>query len=67
MEKAFLDEIRNITVSKLEKLIQLDNEILDKAIAYFKSLDITSQGLIDEIREDFSEDKIISVNSKKRQ
>ncbi|MEN8912938.1 MAG: DEAD/DEAH box helicase family protein [Polaribacter sp.] len=64
MEKAFLDEIKDITVAKLEKLIQLDNEILDKAIAYFKSLEITLQGLIDEIREDFSEDKIISVNSK---
>ena len=64
MEKSFLDEIRDITVVKLEKLIQLDNEILDKAISYFKSLGITLQGLIDEIREDFSEDKIISVNSK---
>ena len=64
MEKAFLDEIRNITVSKLEKLIQLDNEILDKAISYFNSLGITLQGLIDEIKEDFSVDKIISVNSK---
>ena len=64
MEKAFINEITNLTVAKLEKLIQLDNEILDKAIAYFKSLEITSQGLIDEIREDFSEEKIISVNSK---
>ncbi|WP_407268080.1 DEAD/DEAH box helicase family protein [Tenacibaculum maritimum] len=64
MEKAFIDEIRNLTVVKLEKLTQLDNKILDKAITYFKSLDISLQGLIDEIREDFSEDKIISVNSK---
>ena len=64
MEQAFIHEIRNITVAKLETLIKLDNEILDKAIAYFTSLDITSQGLIDEIQEDFSEEKIISVNSK---
>lgn len=64
MEKAFIDEIRNLTVSKLEKLIKLDNAILDKAITYFKELDISLQGLIDEIKEDFSEDKIISVNSK---
>tara|TARA_R110002050_G_scaffold300678_1_gene471478 strand:+ start:7693 stop:10305 length:2613 start_codon:yes stop_codon:yes gene_type:complete len=64
MEKAFIDEIRNLTVTKLENLIKLDNAILDKAIAYFKELNISSQGLIDEIKEDFSEDKIISVNSK---
>ena len=31
---------------------------------FFKELDITFQGLIDEIKEDFSEEKIISVNSK---
>lgn len=64
MEKAFIDEIKNLTVAKLEKLMQLDNAILNKAIAYFTSLKISSQGLIDEIREDFSEEKIISVNSK---
>ena len=64
MEKAFIDEIRNLTVSKLESLIKLDNAILDKAITYFKELNISLQGLIDEIKEDFSEDKIISVNSK---
>ncbi|WP_262733640.1 DEAD/DEAH box helicase family protein [Gaetbulibacter sp. NE] len=64
MEKAFIDEIRNLTVTKLENLIKLDNAILDKAIAYFKELNISSQGLIDEIKEDFSEDKIVSVNSK---
>ena len=64
MEKAFIDEIRNLTVPKLESLIKLDNAILDKAITYFKELNISLQGLIDEIKEDFSEDKIISVNSK---
>lgn len=64
MEKAITDEIRNLTTTKLEKLIRLDNEILNKAIAYFNTLKITLQGIIDEIKEDFSEDKIISVNSK---
>ena len=64
MEKAFIDEIRNLTVTKLENLINLDNAIIDKAIAYFKELNISSQGLIDEIKEDFTEDKIVSVNSK---
>ncbi len=64
MEKAFINEIRSLTVQKLESLIKLDNAILDKAITYFKELNISLQGLIDEIKEDFSEDKIISVNSK---
>lgn len=64
MEKAFSNEIKNLSVSKLENLIKLDNEILNKAVAYFKELGISLQNLIDELKEDFSEDKIISVNSK---
>jgi len=64
MEKAFIDEIRNLTVQKLENIIKLDNAILEKAMTYFKKLNISLQGLIDELKEDFSEDKIISINSK---
>ncbi len=64
MEKSIIDSIRNLNVQKLEALIKLDNAILDKAVTYFEKLDISLQGLIDEIKEDFSEDKIISVNSK---
>lgn len=64
MEKAIIAQIKNLTVAKLEEIINLDNAILDEAITYFEKLNISSQGLIDEIKEDFSEDKIISVNSK---
>lgn len=64
MEKTIIAQIKNLTVSKLEENINLDNAILNEAITYFKKLNISSQGLIDEIKEDFSEDKIISVNSK---
>lgn len=64
MEEAFKNEIRNLNVEKLESLIQLDNEILNKAITYFNELGIDLANLIDEIKEDFSEEKIISVNSK---
>lgn len=64
MEEAFKKEIQNLSVQKLESIIKLDNAILDKAVAYFKELNISLQNLIDEIKEDFSEDKIISVNSK---
>ena len=64
MEKAFNDEIRNLTVKKLENIIKLENTILDRALAYFKKLNISLQGLIDELKEDFSHEKIISINSK---
>lgn len=64
MEKAFLEEIQNLSIEKLNDLIKLDNKILNKAIAYFKELGISLENLIDEIKDDFSEEKIISVNSK---
>ncbi len=64
MEKAFLEEIQNLSLQKLNDLIKLDNKILNKAIAYFKELGISLENLIDEIKDDFSEEKIISVNSK---
>ena len=63
MEEAFIEALRGLNTSKLKDLIRLDNDILSKAIDYFKSLDISLQGLVDEIKDDFSEDKIISVNS----
>ena len=64
MEKSFIDEIRNLNIEKLKDLINLENAILEKAVKYFNDLNISLQGLIDEIKEDFSEDKIISINSK---
>lgn len=64
MEEAFRNQIRALNVERLDKIIKLDNNILNTAIAYFKELGISSQGIVDEIKEDFSEDKIISVNSK---
>ncbi|OAD92656.1 type III restriction endonuclease [Aequorivita soesokkakensis] len=63
MEEAFIEAIRGLNTAKLKDLIKLDNDILNKAIDYFKSLDISLQSLVDEIKDDFSEDKIISVNS----
>lgn len=64
MEKAFVGEIKNLNIEKLRDLINLENTILEKAVKYYNDLNISLQGLIDEIKEDFSEDKIISVNSK---
>ncbi len=64
MEEAFIEAIKNLNEEKLSKIVGLDNEVLVDAMKYFESLNITNQGLIDELKEDFSEDKIISVNSK---
>lgn len=64
MEVAFIEAIKNLNEEKLSKIVALDNEVLIEAMKYFETLNITYQGLIDELKEDFSEDKIISVNSK---
>lgn len=64
MEEKFISSIKNLNEDKLKEIIKLDNEVLSEAMKYFESLNISYQGLIDEIKEDFSEDKVISVNSK---
>ncbi|MFV8379324.1 DEAD/DEAH box helicase family protein [Flavobacterium sp. LB3R33] len=64
MEEKFISSIKNLNEDKLKDIIKLDNEVLVEAMKYFESLNITYQGLIDELKEDFSEDKVISVNSK---
>jgi type III restriction enzyme len=64
MEKEFIIAIKNLNEDKLKEIVKLDNEVLVEAMTYFESLNISYQNLIDEIKEDFSEDKIISVNSK---
>ena len=64
MEEAFREAVKALNENKLKDLIKFENEILNKAITYFEGLEISLQGLVDELKEDFSEDKIISVNSK---
>lgn len=64
MEEKFIEAIKNLNEDKLKTIVKLDNEVLSEAMKYFESLNISYQGLIDELKEDFSEDKVISVNSK---
>lgn len=64
METKFIESIKNLNESKVKEIVKLDNEVLIEAMKYFDSLNITHQGLIDELKEDFSEEKVISVNSK---
>lgn len=65
MEKAFAEKIRNLLERDILKIKGLKgNEALKKAFQFFDYSGITVSNLIDELKDDFSEDKIISVNSK---
>ena len=43
-EKLFIDTIKNLSVSRLEEIIKLKNNLLDICLSYFKEFDITLQG-----------------------
>ena len=64
MEDKFIAAIKTLNTDKLQKIVKLDNEVVKAAIAYFTENKISLENLIDELREDFSADKVISVNSK---
>lgn len=65
MEQQFKDKIQNLSESDINKIRGLKgNETLQKAFQFFEESKITNANLIDELKDDFSEDKIISVNSK---
>jgi type III restriction enzyme len=64
MEEKFIAAIKTLNTDKLQKIVKLDNEVVKEAIAYFSENKISLENLIDELREDFSADKVISVNSK---
>jgi type III restriction enzyme len=77
--KEFIEKIKSLKAKDLEniftnaakyeaKQISLDfgksNGVLSKAFKYFKDNEITLENLIEEFKNDFSETKCISVNSK---
>lgn len=64
MEEEFKEAIRTLNSTRLKKLKSLDNETLKKAFEHFKKSGLSDQNLIDDLRGDFSEEKVISVNSK---
>jgi type III restriction enzyme len=61
----FTDKIKKLLISDIEKLnsATADNSIKE-VFRYIKKNNINIQSLVDEIKEDFSEDKCIVVNSK---
>lgn len=64
MEENFKEAIKTLTSTRLKKLKSLDNNTLKQAFSYFENAGLTEQNLIDDLKGDFSEEKIISVNSK---
>ena len=64
VEEKFYDKIKNLKASDVEKIKSYSKgNILEKAFNYFKKENITVANLIAELKEDFSEEKCISVNS----
>lgn len=61
----FHELIKNLKVSDIKKQNQLEDETLNKAFNFFKDNDITLANLVKEIKNDFSENKCLSVDEKK--
>jgi type III restriction enzyme len=58
-----LKSLSNSKIQKIKSLPEKDNAIT-KAFSYFEQNGITIPNLIEELKEEFSQDKCISVNSK---
>lgn len=64
METAFVEALNNLTPERIDRLRGLQNDTLQIAFNYFDSIGFNNQNIIDELKDDFTVDKIISVNSK---
>lgn len=63
---AFLEEIKKLTGSELQRLSGIaNNDIMLKAFAYFAENGISFDTLAAELRDDFSEEHCVSVNDDK--
>jgi len=61
----FRDGIQGLQASTLDAIrSKTTDTTLEKMFAYFTAHNITMENLVIELKEDFSEDKLISVNSK---
>ncbi|MEO6831943.1 MAG: DEAD/DEAH box helicase family protein [Chitinophagaceae bacterium] len=61
----FESRIRNLSVSDLDQIRMLKTaEIIERMFHYFEANGLSLENLIAELKEDFSEAKLISVNSK---
>ena len=61
----FKDKIKTLTEKDIEKLNTVGSDSsIKKIFQYLTKNEISLQNIVDELKEDFSEDKCISVNSK---
>jgi len=64
-ERDFKEMIKNLEVSDIKQVERSNsNGIITKAFSFFKENDIAYANLVREIKEDFSSEKCIAVNSK---
>lgn len=62
----FLEKIKNLKASDLKKLEKVKSETLEKAFGFFRKNKITLSALARELKNDFSEEKSVSIDSKEQ-
>ena len=63
IQKEFLEYLETFNSSQLNVFRGYDNEFLSAAFSYFDSLGLSNEDLILEIKNDFTEKKMISINT----
>lgn len=65
-KKEFLEKIQNLNTEDFKRLRRIEHSTLQKAFAFFKENGITHAALIKELKNDFSAEKCISIDSKEQ-
>ena len=65
-KKEFLEKIKSLKVVDLKQLEKIKNETLQKAFNFFRNNKITLGVLVQELKNDYSEEKCISIDSKEQ-
>jgi type III restriction enzyme len=60
----FINKIKALKISDIKPIQKTNDSALKKCFEYFKANNITIENLIEELKDDFSEEKCIEVNSK---
>ena len=63
-QQSFRSKIRNLKKQDILKLKSNAQDVLEKAFDYFESVKVTPEDLITELKEDFSDEKCVVINSK---
>lgn len=63
-KEQFWEKIKNLTVNDIQKIKSIaTGSVLEKAFKYFEKEDITFENLVTELKEDFSEEKCMLLDS----